>query len=393
MSEQVFAPSALGNWLAEKFSRTGKSVELHEPQLGAAEEAEVLDCVRSGFVSTVGPRVAEFERALADFTGAKYAIAVVNGTAALHLSLLLAGVQAGEEVIVPALTFVATANAVRYCGAAPCFADIEAETLGMDPIRLRMALEADFERVGDELRNRKTGRRVRALIAVHVFGNSCQVEGLMAVARDYGLVFIEDAAESLGSTFGKQHTGTFGQFGTLSFNGNKILTTGGGGAILTDDGEVAARAKHLSTQAKVPHRWEFRHDAVAFNYRMPNLNAALGLAQLRSLPRILEQKRKLAAWYGRELAGFPGLEFFEASPLGASNRWLNSVLLNPTLASHRDEVLQAAHERKVHLRPAWTVLPQLEIFADCPAMDIPVATDIQNRLINLPSSPMLAEFL
>lgn len=253
-------------------------VGLHEPRFDGNERRYLQECIDSTFVSSVWRFVDRFEADLANYTGARHAVAVVNGTAALHVALLLAGVEAGDEVIVPALTFVATANAVRYCGATPHFADSEERTLGLDPGALRDWLRQTAEMQGGGCINRHTGRRIRAVAPMHTFGHPCDLDGLLAVAHDYGLALVEDAAESLGSWIHERHTGTFGQLGTLSFNGNKIITTGGGGAILTNDSELARRAKHLTTTAKKPHRWEYVHDEVGFNYRMPNVNAALGCA-------------------------------------------------------------------------------------------------------------------
>jgi perosamine synthetase len=272
-------------------------VVLHEPRFVGNEWSYVKECLDSTFVSSVGKFVDRFEADLAAYTGAKYAIAVVNGTAALHVALRLAGVQPGDEVLVPALSFVATANAVAYCGASPHFVDSEERTLGLDPRALRDYLSAIAEIRGGSCVNRATGRVIRSVAPMHVFGHPLDIEGMLSVARDFHLVLVEDAAESLGSTMRGRHTGTFGLMGSLSFNGNKTITTGGGGAIITDDASLAKRAKHITTTAKVPHRWEYQHDEVGFNYRMPNINAALGCAQLEQLAGFVTAKRALFKRY------------------------------------------------------------------------------------------------
>ncbi len=268
-------------------------VALHEPRFAGNEWVYLKECLDSTFVSSVGKFVDRFESELAAYTGAKHAVAMVNGTAALHIALRLAGVRPDDEVLVPTITFVATANAVTYCGALPHFVESEERTLGVDPVALREYLQRTTECRGDHCVNRATGRVIRALVPMHTFGHPVDIERLCAIARDFRLALIEDAAESLGSTVGERHAGTFGVMGTLSFNGNKTITTGGGGAILTNDRVLAGRAKHLTTTAKVPHRWEYLHDEIGYNYRLPNLNAALGCAQLEQLPAFLSAKRRL----------------------------------------------------------------------------------------------------
>jgi len=272
-------------------------VALHEPRFTGNEWLYLKECLDSTFVSSVGKFVDRFEHDLAKFTGAKYAIAVVNGTAALHIALKLAGVQAGDEVLVPALTFIATTNAVIYCNATPHFVDSEIGTLGVDAAKLRDYLISHTEQRSGQCINRATGQVIRALVPMHTFGHPVDIDGLIAIAHDFNIVLAEDAAESLGSYYHGQHTGTFGLLGTLSFNGNKTITTGGGGAILTNDAALARHAKHLTTTAKLPHAWEFRHDEIGYNYRLPNLNAALGCAQLEQLPVKLAEKRKLFRRY------------------------------------------------------------------------------------------------
>lgn len=365
-------------------------VNLHEPRFTGNESRYVQDCIASTFVSSVGQFVDRFEAVLAASTGARHVVAVVNGTAALQVALLLAGVQAGDEVIVPALTFVATANAVHYCQATPHFADSEERTLGLDPVALRDWLGDIAEPQGEGCVNRHTGRRLRALVPMHTFGHPCDLDGLLALARDFGLVLVEDAAESLGSTYQGRHTGTFGRLGILSFNGNKIITTGGGGAILTADAGLARRAKHLTTTAKLPHRWEYVHDQVGFNYRLPNLNAALGCAQLEQLPDFLASKRRLYARYREAFRELPQVRLVAEPAGGQSNYWLQTLLLDDAVAGQRDALLAATHAAGFMTRPAWTLLHRLAPYRDCPRAPLPVAESLARRIINLPSSAGLA---
>jgi len=361
-------------------------VVLHEPSFKGNEWAYVKECLDTTFVSSVGKFVDRFETDLADYTGAAHAVAVVNGTAALHIALKLAGVQPGDEVLVPALTFVATANAVSHCGAVPHFVDSEERTLGMDPERLREYLCAITERQGEVSVNKATERVIRALVPMHVFGHPCDLDGLMAVARDFNLALVEDAAESLGSSYHGKHTGTFGLLGTLSFNGNKTITTGGGGAILTNDPELARRAKHITTTAKLPHRWNFVHDEVGYNYRLPNLNAALGCAQLEQLPGFLRDKRRLFEQYQGAFANVPGVHLV-AEPAGSSsNYWLQTLLLDTAHAEQRDAVLAATNDAGLMTRPIWALMNRLPMYANAPCAPLPVAESLEQRVINIPSS-------
>ena len=363
---------------------------LHEPRFAGNEQNYVQECIASTYVSSVGAYVDRFERELAAYTGARRAVAVVNGTAALQVALQLAGVKANDEVIVPALTFVATANAVQYLGAVPHLADSEEATLGLDPRALRDWLKSVAEPAGDAYRNRQTGRRLRALVPMHTFGHPCDLEGLLAVAHDYRLPLVEDAAESLGSRYQSQHTGTFGLLGTLSFNGNKIITTGGGGAILTNDERLADHAKHLTTTAKLPHRWDYVHDEVGYNFRMPNLNAALGCAQLEQLPEFLASKRRLFERYQAALVEIDGVRLMQ-EPFGCeSNYWLQTLVLSGAIADQRDGILQAINDAGLMTRPAWRLMHQLAPYQECPRAPLPVAESLAQRLINLPSSAGLA---
>jgi perosamine synthetase len=362
---------------------------LHEPRFAGDEQRYVQDCIASTFVSSVGAYVGRFENALAAYTGARSAVAVVNGTAALQVALKLAGVRRNDEVIVPALTFVATANAVEYLGAVPHFADSEESTLGLDPHALRDWLKFSAEPAGEVYRNRLTGRRLSALVPMHTFGHPCDLEGLMAVAHDYRLALVEDAAESLGSRYQGQHTGTLGLFGTLSFNGNKIITTGGGGAILTNDERLADHAKHLTTTAKLPHHWDYVHDEVGYNFRMPNLNAALGCAQLEQLPQFLASKRRLFERYQAAMTDIHEVHLM-AEPSGCeSNYWLQTLVLSDTFADQRDAILQATNDAGLMTRSAWRLMHQLAPYRQCPRAPLPVAESLERRIVNLPSSANL----
>ena len=365
-------------------------IPLHEPRFGKNESRYVQECIDSTFVSSVGQFVDRFESDLAEYTGARHAIAVVNGTCALQVALQLAGLQPDDEVLVPTLSFVATANAVNYCGAIPHFVDSSQETLGMDPEALGEWMKQVAEPAQGVFRNRKTGRRLHALVPMHTFGHPCNLEGLLKIAQDYRLELVEDAAESLGSYYHGQHTGTFGRLGTLSFNGNKTITTGGGGAILADDPELARHAKHLTTTAKLPHRWDYVHDEVGFNYRMPNLNAALGCAQLEQLPDFLASKRTLFLLYQKAFQDIPVVALIQEPPECQSNYWLQTLKLSDSVANERDAILAATNDAGLMSRPVWKLLHTLVPYQDCPRAPLPVAESLEQRLINLPSSAGLA---
>lgn len=375
--------SALRSIIAEE------TVALHEPCFLGNEWAYVKECLDTGWVSSVGKFVDRFERDLAELTGVQHAVAVVNGTAALHIGLKLAGVEFGDEVLMPALCFVATANAVSYCNAVPHFVDVEERTLGMSPLALCDYLEDIAELRGDICFNRKTGRRIRALLPMHTFGHPADLDALIDVAARFHLVLVEDAAESLGSYYKQRHTGNFGCLSALSFNGNKIITTGGGGAILTNNAELAKLAKHITTTAKLPHRWLFEHDMVAYNYRLPNINAALGCAQLEQLPEFLEKKRRLFKRYRDAFEDIDGVCIFEEPEDCRSNYWLQTALLDEAVSEIRDDILAATNEAGLMTRPAWTLMHRLSPYSGCPRMELPVAESLERRIINLPSSPQL----
>ncbi len=376
--------------LRQVLGTTESTVPLHEPEFRGREWSYVKECIDTGWVSSVGKFVDEFELRLAEFTGAKHAIATVNGTAAQHMALLLAGVTHNDEVIVPGLSFVATANAVCHCGAIPHFADCDITTLGLNPDALDAYLHSITEKTSEGLRNAKTGRRIAAIVPMHTFGHSVDMTRLMDVASRFGLPIVEDAAESLGSHYQNRHTGTIGLLGILSFNGNKIITTGGGGAILTNNAVLAKHAKHLTTTAKQPHRWEFFHDEVAYNYRLPNLNAALGCAQLERLPDMLERKRRLALRYKEVFDSLPGMHFV-VEPTGChSNYWLNAIRLQKPDRELRDALLEEANNSGYQCRPIWTLLHKLPMYQSCPRAPLPVAEALEASVINIPSSAKLA---
>lgn len=366
-----------------------QTIALHEPEFAGNEWAYVKECIDTGWVSSVGLYVDRFERDLRELTGAGAAVATSNGTSALHICLLLAGVQPGDEVLMPTLTFIATANAVSYAAAVPHFVESETVSLGVDAQALDAYLQQVAEVRNGASFNRSTGARIRALVVMHVFGHPCDLDALDEVARRWNVVLIEDAAESLGSSYKGRPTGTIGRIAALSFNGNKVVTTGGGGAILTNDAELGRRAKHLTTTARVPHRWNFLHDDVGYNYRLPNLNAALGCAQLERLSVFVERKRRLAARYQAALAGVEGVRFLTEPPDTQSIYWLNAIVLDPQHAAQRDDLLAVLNDAGYMSRPIWTLMHRLPMYAACPRMSVPVAESLEARVVNLPSSAKL----
>ncbi len=372
------------------FADLARPVPLHEPLFGIEEQEAVRHVIASGWVSSAGPEIARFEERLAAITGARHVVAVVNGTAALHLAYRAVGVQTGDEVIMPPLTFVATANAVAQAGAVPHFVDIEPARLGLDPHALARRLEEVGDRRGETVFNRETGRRIAAVALVHVFGVPACDREVAAVCDEWGLPLVEDAAEALGSRRTGRHVGRMGACGVLSFNGNKIVTTGGGGAVITDDEELAWRVRSWATVAKRPHPFRFVHDEVACNYRLPNLNAALGLAQLARLDRFLAAKGALAARYREALAGLPGVTLRPTPADSAPNNWLIAVEADLPDTAARDAVLAAAHSRGIGMRPVWDLLHRLPMYRDAPRGDLGEAESREPRLICLPSGPGVA---
>ena len=359
---------------------------LHEPTFEGKEWKYLKECLDSTYVSSVGKFVDQFESDLVEYTGAKYAVSVVNGTAALHIALKLAGVSTDDEVLVPALTFVATANAVTYCNAIPHFVDANEANLGMDSGKLREYLKSSTQLINGKCVNSLTKRTISAMVPMHTFGHPADMEGLLAISRDFKIALIEDAAESLGSYYFGKHTGTFGMFGTISFNGNKIITTGGGGAILTNDALLAKHAKHITTTAKVPHKWEFIHDEIGYNYRMPNINAALGCAQLEDIQVKLQAKRDLFNLYKSNFASISGLRLFQEPDNCKSNYWLQTLCLDKSHENLKDEIIETTNNEGYMTRPAWNLISNLKPFSTFPKMRLEVAESLVKRIINLPSS-------
>lgn len=366
-------------------------VSLHEPVLGDIEGRLLQECVSSGYVSSIGPFVTRFESDLEAVTGARNAVAVVNGTSALQIALILAGVRPGDEVIMPALTFVATAAAAAHCGATPHFVDSDSGTLGLSPEAFRRELSKIGQRRHGVTFNKLTGSPIRAVVPVHVFGHPCDMSAICAVADEFGLSVVEDAAEALGSQLGGQPVGTFGACGVLSFNGNKIVTTGGGGAILTGDDELAQRAKHLTTTAKTPHPWEYVHDEVGFNFRMPNVNAALGCAQLEQLGGFLMSKRELYSKYSRAFQDSEDFSVLREPPNCRSNYWLQTIILQGEAVHHRDRLINAAHSIGIGVRPAWRNLHTLAPYSHCPRGALDNVEELSRRIINVPSGAALVQ--
>ncbi|GMA61016.1 LegC family aminotransferase [Alicyclobacillus fastidiosus] len=368
---------------------TDRLIPLHEPTFGGNEWEYIKECLDTRWVSSVGQYVSRFETELAEYTGAKFAVAVVNGTAALHMCLRLCGVRPDDEVLVPALTFIATANAVNYCGAVPHFVDCAEETLGLDPLKLELYLQEVARVSGDECFNQQSGRRIKAVVPMHTFGCPVDLDVLVDVCERYKLALVEDAAESLGSYYKGRHTGNWGMLSALSFNGNKIVTTGGGGAILCNDRQLAEQAKHLTTTAKLPHAWAFSHDEVGYNYRLPNINAALGVAQLEQIASFLNSKRQLAMTYQSAFAGCQSIQYFKEPLHSSSNYWLNTFLLDDAYSKWLDDLLALTNQEGIMTRPCWTPLHHQIMYTNCPRMDLSVTERLAKRIINVPSSASL----
>lgn len=358
-------------------------VPLHAPRFMGNEKKYVEETIDSTFVSSIGKYVDRFEEMLCRITGAKYAIATVNGTCALHISLKLAGVQPGDEVITQPLSFVATANSIAHCGARPIFLDVDRETMGLDPSALENFLQVNASVHANTCYNRATGKRIMACVPMHTFGHPCRIDEIAAICHRYRIALIEDAAESVGSTYKERHTGTFGLLGIYSFNGNKTVTCGGGGAIVTNDETLAKRAKHITTTAKLPHPYEYVHDTVGYNYRLPNINAALACAQLEQLSTFIENKRQLAGIYGEF---FDSLRIsFVREPMEArSNYWLNAIVMPDRRT--RDMFLRVANEARIITRPIWKLLNQLDMYKDCQADLLQNSQWLEDRVVNIPSS-------
>ena len=366
--------------------QTAEFIPLHEPKFVGNERAYVLDCIDSTFVSSVGKYVDRFEQMMAEYTGAKYAVATVNGTAALHIALKLAGVNQGDEVITQSLSFVATCNAISYCGAKPVFVDVDRETLGLSPSSLRDFLSVNATKSVHGCVNKTTGKMISAVVPMHTFGHPCRIDEIAKICEEFGIPLIEDAAESLGSYYQGKHTGTFGKLAAFSFNGNKTITTGGGGMIITNDEALAKRAKHITTTAKQPHPYEFVHDEIGYNYRLPNLNSALGCAQMESLPHLLDSKRAIASSYIDFFAN-SALNFVIEPNQAHSNYWLNALVLEDKPA--RELFLKELNDAGVMSRPIWRLMNELTMFRDCQSADLSNSKWLEERVVNIPSSARL----
>lgn len=358
-------------------------IPLHEPYFDERDKELVVDTINSTFVSSVGKYVDDFENKIRDYTGANYAIATVNGTAALHMALILAGVKRDDLVITQPLSFIATCNAISYIGAIPLFIDIDKGTLGLSPEKLREFLIEKCTVENEVCILKSTGQKISACVPMHTFGHSAKIDSIAEVCKSFNIKLIEDAAESIGTSYKGKHTGTYGLLGAISFNGNKTITCGGGGVIITNEESLAKLGKHLTTQAKVPHKWEFNHDNIGYNYRLPNLNAALACSQMEKLDRVLENKRVIANLY-KEYFSNTGIHFIQEPAESVSNYWLNAVLLNNR--TERDAFLKETNENGVMTRPAWTLMNKLPMFLNCISGDLTNAQFIEDRLVNIPSS-------
>lgn len=360
---------------------------LHEPLFTKLDTDVLYKCIKSGYVSTVGEYVNKFENKIKKFTSSKHAISTINGTAAIHLALRLLGISRGDEVILPSITFVATANAISYCGATPHFVDSELSTFGIDVHRLEKYLYKNCKIIKGECVNNKTQKKIKAIIAVHVFGMPMEIKNLVRVAKKFKLKVIEDGAEALGSYYENIHVGNYGDIGILSFNGNKIITTGGGGMLLTNSNKIAKYAKHLSGVAKKKHKWEYFHDEVGFNYRMPNINASLGFSQILKIHKLLEAKKKLHINYKKNFASLKEIKFITDDSFRTSNNWLNTIFIIKSNIYIRNKILGSLHKRGYFCRPAWVPLHKLPMYRMCPRDKMNNAKIIEKSVINIPSSP------
>ena len=360
------------------------NISLHSPVFMGNEMKYLKECIDSTYVSSVGTFVNQFEDITAAYTGATSAVVCSNGTAALHMALLLSGVRQGNEVITQPLTFIATVNAITYTGANPVFVDVDLQTMGLSPLSLKLFLE-EFAELHDDgfCYNKKSKNKIAACVPMHTFGHPCKIDEIAEICNNYNITLVEDAAESIGSLFKGKHTGTFGKLGVISYNGNKTITTGGGGMILTNDTKLGKKAKHLTTQAKVSHPWEFNHDLIGYNYRMPNINAALGVAQMETLDFFISKKRELALIYKYFFEKI-GIDFFSEPENCFSNYWLNVIILENK--DERDAFLKYSNEKKVMVRPAWNLMNRLDMFKECQCGCLQNAVWLQERIVNIPSS-------
>ncbi len=373
----------IADFIRDKFNTPHGPIYLHEPRFYGNEKKYVNECIDTTFVSSVGKFVTRFEEMIAEFTGAKYAIATVNGTAALHVSLLLSDVKPEDEVITQALTFIATANAISYTGAIPIFVDVDRDTLGLSPDALKAFLTENAILQDGECLNKRTGKRIKACVPMHTFGHPCRIEEIIEICKQYNIDVVEDSAESLGSYYKGKHTGTFGKFGTLSFNGNKTITTGGGGMILTNDERLGKQAKHITTTAKVPHPWEFVHDMTGYNYRLTNIAAALGCAQMEQLPGFLKAKRKMADVYAT-FFNQQGIEFVTEPKNCLSNYWLNTLILKDK--AEQDNFIEFMNNQGIMVRPIWQLMNRLAMYNKCQCDSLENTKWLADRVVNIPSS-------
>ena len=366
---------------------TDEFVPLHAPLFIGNEKKYLAECIDTTFVSSVGKFVDRFEELVACYTGSKRAVVCVSGTNALHMGMLLVGVERDDEVLTQALTFIATCNAISYIGAHPVFLDVDRDTLGLSPLAVKRWLSGHAEVRNGQCYNKKTGRRIKACVPMHTFGHPMKIDELSAVCNEYHIELVEDAAESIGSFYKGRHTGTFGRVGVISFNGNKTITTGGGGMLLFQDEELGRLAKHLTTQAKVPHRWAFVHDHIGYNYRMPNINAALGCAQMENLDRYVSNKRETAERYREFFSRIPDVEFVVEPANSRSNYWLNAVLLKDRRA--QQSFLEYTNDHGVMTRPVWELMNRLEMFRGCETDGLENTVWLEERIVNIPSSVRL----
>jgi len=359
-------------------------VNLHEPYFDSSEKKYLLECIDSGFVSSVGQMVHKIENVIQDYTGSKNAIMTVNGTSALHASLVIKGVSSSDEVITQPMTFIATCNAISYCGAKPIFIDVDKKTLGLSHESLKEFLTKQTTIKHNQCINNKTGKVIRACVCMHTFGMPSEIKKIKQICNENHISLIEDCAESLGSFYNGIHTGNFGDIGILSFNGNKIVTSGGGGCILTNDDDIAQRARHIVSTAKINHTWEYDHDEIGFNYRMPNLNAALLLGQMEKIGYFLSQKRKLASLYREFFRGVNHIDFFDEYNNANSNFWLNTIIFESI--EDRNLFLNESNKLQIKTRPVWKLMSNLEMYKNSEKWNLKNAHYLENRIVNLPSS-------
>ena len=369
---------------------TGKGPhQLHEPLFFGKEISYLKNTINQNFVSSAGEYVNKFEKKIKKYTKAKFAIAVVNGTQAIYISLKACGIKKNDEVLVPALTFVGTVNAVSYLDAKPHFIDSQIENFGINCLKLENYLNKITKFRGNECINKFTGNVIKAIIPVHVFGHPCNIQDIVKIAKKFNLIVIEDATEALGSFYKKKHLGTFGDIGCLSFNGNKIITTGGGGMVITNKKILAKKIKHLTTTAKLKHKWEYIHDEIGYNFRMPNLNAALGLAQFEKIHTFLKAKRTLFKKYYNVFNKIKGISLYKEPKNANSNYWLQTLILNKKHSSLKNKILKESHKKLIYIRPVWKLISELKPYKKNQKMNLSGAKEIYNKIINIPSSQSL----